>query len=113
MSSRISAGYRFVPEIELWVGEVSSRYGIIEIVINGDSSAPAERDLAAVEAYMAHTRENIERLRSRLPISFLWRPIRLAPNEGGKMAVQFRQALFGRLEMLFDDCAAQQMTREG
>ena len=39
--------------------------------------------------------KNVSKLRSRLFLSFLFRPVRLSPNKRGKVGVQFRNILTG------------------
>ena len=104
MSTTATSRFRYAHE--LWLGEVPSAFGTIEIVLDGTPERPDEKHLAAIDAFMLHAGESINRLRQRLPLSFLWRPIRFAPNSEGKVGVQFRHRLTGRMEMLFDDYAA-------
>lgn len=87
----------------LWLGAVPSRYGAIELVLDGTPESPNEQQVAAIRAFMPHAGETIERLRRRLPLSFLWRPVRLAPNNENRVGVQFQHRIFNRRELLFDD----------
>src|SRR5258708_39588839 len=64
----------------LWLGAVPSQYGAIELILDGTPESPKEQHVAAIQTFMPHAGEIIERLRRRLPLSFLWRPVRLAPT---------------------------------
>jgi hypothetical protein len=96
-----ATGLRFVDGI--WLGMIPSRYGAIELVLDGTPEAPNEHHLAAIQAFMPKAGEAIERLRRRLPLSFLWRPVRLAPNSQNRIGVQFQRRIFYGQEMLFAD----------
>lgn len=87
----------------LWLGAVPSRYGPIELVLDGTPESPNEQHVAAIQAFMPQAGEIIEGLRRRLPLSFLWRPVRLAPNNKNRVGVQFQQRIFNRRELLFAD----------
>jgi hypothetical protein len=84
----------------LWHGEVPSRYGAIELVLAGTAEAPDDGHLAAIQAFMPHAVETIERLRRRLPLSFLWRPVRLTANRENQVGVQFQRRIFERRALL-------------
>jgi hypothetical protein len=96
-----SAGLTFVGG--LWLGAVPSRYGMIELVLAGTPEAPDEQHLAAIQAFMPHASETIERLRRRFALPFLWHPVRLAPNNQNRVGVQFQRRIFSRREILFAD----------
>jgi hypothetical protein len=95
------AGLRFVDG--LWLGVIPSRYGAIELVLDGTPDAPNAHHVAAIQAFMPTAGEAIERLRRRLPLSFLWRPVRLAPNNQNRVGVQFQRRIFSAREILFAD----------
>jgi hypothetical protein len=80
----------------LWFGEVSSKaYGTLEAVLDGTKESPDPVQAEALRRFTANIDENVKKLRSRLMLSFLFRPIRLAPNKRGKVGVQFRNILTG------------------
>lgn len=87
----------------LWIGTIPSVYGDIELVLDGTPDGPRASHLAAIKGFMPQAGEAIERLRRRLPLSFLWRPIRLAPNDQDRVGVQFQRRLFSRREIVFAD----------
>ena len=84
----------------LWFAEVPSKaYGTIEAVLDPSANAPKESpDPMQAEALRRFTKDidaNVNKLRSRLFLSFLFRPVCLAPNKKGKVAVKFRNILTG------------------
>jgi hypothetical protein len=85
----------------LWLGAVPSPYGPIEIVLDGTPQAPDENMVAAIQTFMTHVGEIIERLRHRLPIAFLWKPVRLAVNNKNRVGVQFQHRILNRRKLLF------------
>ena len=71
----------------LWFGEVPSKaYGTLEAVLDGTKESPDPVQAEALRRFTANIDENVKKLRSRLILSFLFRPIRLAPNKRGKSA---------------------------
>jgi hypothetical protein len=80
----------------LWFGDVPSKaYGSLEAVLDGTKESPDPVQAEALRRFTANIDENVNKLRSRLLLSFLFRPIRLAPNKRGKVGVQFRNILTG------------------
>jgi hypothetical protein len=90
----------------LWLGTVPTRYGEVELVLDGTPDTPAQQQVAAIQAFMPQAGEMIHRLRRRLPVPFLWRPVRLAPNDKNQVGVQFQHRIFNRRELLFADDTA-------
>jgi len=87
----------------LWLGAVPSRYGPIELILDGTLESPKEQHVAAIQAFMPHAGEVVERLRRRLPLSFLWRPVRFAVNNENRVGVQFQHRISKRKELFFAD----------
>ena len=87
----------------LWLGTVPTRFGLIELVLDGTEDAPCQGHLNVVQQFMPNADATIERLRRCLPWSFLWRPIRLAPNNENRLGIQFQHRVFNRRELLFAD----------
>jgi hypothetical protein len=82
----------------LWFAEIPSKsYGTIEAVLDPSADAPKDSpDPMQAEALRRFTKDidkNVNKLRSRLFLSFLFRPVCLAPNKRGKVAVKFRSIL--------------------
>ena len=80
----------------LWFGDVPSKtYGNLEAVLDGTKDAPDPLQAEALRRFTQNIDANVNKLRSRLFLSFLFRPVRLAPNKKGKVGVQFRNILTG------------------
>ena len=84
----------------LWFAEVPSKaYGKIEAVLDPSSNDPKESpDPMQAEALRRFTKDidtNVNKVRSKLFLSFLFRPVCLAPNKKGKIAVKFKNILTG------------------
>jgi hypothetical protein len=87
----------------LWLGRIPSSYGDLELIMGGDASGPQDEQRAAVDAFLQRAETIIERLRRKLSLPFLWRPIRIAPNNQGRVGVQFQHRVMNRRELLFAD----------
>jgi hypothetical protein len=80
----------------LWFAEVQSKsYGTLEAVLDGSKEAPDPLQAEALRRFTKNIDENVNKLRRRLLLPFLFRPVRLAPNSRGKVGVQFRNILTG------------------
>jgi hypothetical protein len=102
-SVEVDASVGLVFSNGVWRGTMPSVYGEIEFVLDGTPDVPKASHLDAIKAFMPTAGATIERLRRRLPLAFLWRPIRLAPNNQDRVGVQFQRRLFSRREILFAD----------
>jgi hypothetical protein len=80
----------------LWFGEVKSKsFGTLEAILDGSKESPDPVQAEALRRFTQNIDENVNKLRKRLVLSFLFRPVRLSPNKRGKMGVQFRNILTG------------------
>jgi hypothetical protein len=80
----------------LWFVEIPSKsFGTLEAVLDGSKDEPDPLQAEALRRFTANIDENVNKLRSRLLLSFLFRPVRLSPNKKGKVGVQFRNILTG------------------
>ncbi len=80
----------------LWFGEVASKtYGNLDVVLDGSKDEPDPMQAEALRRFTKNIDDNVNKLRSRLFLSFLFRPVRIAPNKRGKVGVQFRNILTG------------------
>ena len=92
----------------LWVAHVPTSYGHIELLC-GEGGTPDKRILALVERFVDGGVDHIAAIRRdvfRMPI--LWRPIRFAVNNEGRLALQFKHRITGKQEGMFfadDHCA--------
>src|SRR5438874_1945880 len=89
-------GYPLSNRKGLWFAEIPSKnYGTLEAVLDGSRESPDAMQAEALRRFTKDIDKNVNKLRSRLLFSFLFRPIRLAPNKKGKVGVQFRNILTG------------------
>ena len=80
----------------LWFADIpSKKFGNLEAVLDGSKEAPDPMQAEALRRFTKNIDDNVNKLRSRLLLSFLFRPVRLAPNKRGKVGVQFRNILTG------------------
>ena len=80
----------------LWFGEIPSKtFGTLEAVLDGSKDAPDPLQAEALRRFTSDIDKNVTKLRSRLFLSFLFKPVRLAPNKKGRVGVQFRNILTG------------------
>jgi hypothetical protein len=84
----------------LWLGRLETRFGPIELILEGTLEAPDPAQQAALEAFLPTAVATIERLRRKLACGFLYRPIRLAVNTQNRVGVQFRNRLTGNQSQL-------------
>lgn len=84
----------------LWFAEVESpAFGVLEAVMDPSKEAPGEApdpvQLEALRRFVKDLDKNLYKLRGRLLVPFLFRPVRLVPNSRGRVGVQFRNILTG------------------
>jgi hypothetical protein len=79
----------------LWLGAVSSRFGLVEVLFGGSVNQPDEQDIAAFRRFSVALDENIAKLRKQIGCSFLYRPIRIAVNNEKRVGVQFQNRITG------------------
>jgi hypothetical protein len=95
---------RIVDCDELWVAELSTPYGIIELLC-GEEEQPDIRTLILIEHFFSGGDDHLAVIRRsvfRFPI--IWHPIRLAINDQGRLGVQFRNRITGsQVGMFFAD----------
>jgi len=96
MSAAEINGYPLTNRKGLWFAEFSSKsYGTLEAVLDGSREQPDPMQAEALRRFTKNIDENVNKLRSRLFLSFLFRPVRLSPNKKGRVGVQFRNILTG------------------
>lgn len=93
--------YRLGP---LWIADLRTRYGRMEYLC-GQADEPDIRSLLFLEAFMSDGIDHIGEVRaSAVSIPMLWRPIRLAVNNEGRMGLQFMNRMTGKqIGMFFAD----------
>lgn len=88
----------------LWIAHVPTIYGYMELLC-GEEVSPDEDILALVTQFLEGETDHIAVTRKnvfRIPI--LWRPIRFAVNNEGRLGLQFKHRITGRqVGMYFAD----------
>lgn len=79
----------------IWVGMTATKYGLMELVLDGTKDAPKEGHVVAVRRFLAGLEEAVAKMRQNIPWGFLYRPIRIAPNNEDRVGIQFRHRLTG------------------
>jgi hypothetical protein len=88
----------------LWIARVPTVYGHMELLC-GEGDRPDIRALMLVEHFLGDGVDHIAAVRgSALSMAFLWRPIRFAINNEGRLGLQFKHRLTGgQAGMFFAD----------
>jgi hypothetical protein len=87
----------------VWVAAMPTRYGIVELMVDGTPEKPDERQTAALVPFLARATEITETQRRKLRFGFLYRLIRVAVNQEGRVGLQFRNRLTGSQPLLLVD----------
>ncbi len=87
----------------LWLGAVSTKFGIVEVFFSGSEAGPDEKQVQAYRRFAEHLDANVARLRKKIFVGFLWHPIRIAINMENRVGVQFRNRLTGNQGKLILD----------
>ena len=103
MTDQIDASSNLQFHDGVWLGVIPSAHGPLELVLDGTDSAPDGQHVAAIQRFMPTAHDTIERLRRRLPLAFLWRPVRLAVNQQNRVGVQFQRRIVTAMRLLFAD----------
>ncbi len=99
----VNSSLKFERTHGVWVAVIPTRYGTVEIVADGTDSAPDEKQMLALDPFFARASEITEATKKKLRFSFLYRLIRVAPNQHGRVGLQFRNRLTGSQPLLFID----------
>src|SRR5262245_5496273 len=77
----------------LWVGAVSTKFGLVEVLFGGSEAGPDEEQVQAYRRFAEDLDGSIARLKMQICFGFLWHPIRIAINDENRVGVQFRNRL--------------------
>lgn len=99
----VDASTHLVFEHGVWLGVIPTPYGPMELVIDGTADAPNAEQIAAIQTFLPQAHSIIPKLHRKFSLRFLWRLIRLAPNNQNRVGVQFQHRIFNRREILFAD----------
>lgn len=96
------ADIEFHAEGRLWIGSLLSRFGTMQVLLDGTKDAPNADQARAFEEFAKNLHENLIEVRRRLQFRLLWRPIRIAVNDQNRVGLQFRNKITGKqIGMLF------------
>jgi len=85
----------------LWIGSVQTSYGIMEFFA-GQGSQPDIQKLLFLDKFLNNPIDYIKDIRSSVfSFPILWRPIRCAVNNEGRMGLQFKNRITGKQVGLF------------
>jgi len=90
-------------EHKLWLGFVPTKFGPVEVVVDGTPESPDEQELAALRGFLANSTENILNRRKYLRLGFLYKPARLALLHKKEVGVQFYQMFTRKLKMVLEN----------
>jgi len=80
---------------------VPTKYGHLELLC-GEGDEPDEKILALVERFLDGGVDHIAAVRRNVfTIPPLWRPIRIAVNNEGRIGLQFKHRITGKQEGMF------------
>lgn len=86
-----------------WIAAVSTRYGVVEVMVGGTGAEPDDRQLVVLKPFFARATEITESTKKKIPFSFLYRLIRVTVNPQDKVGLQFRNRLTGSQPLIFLD----------
>jgi len=95
MTDFVDTKFRFEYVSEgLWVARTPSVWGMIEIVVGGGEDQPDQKKLEALEPFFVEAYARIIDLRRKNGLGRLYRPVRIAVNDAGRVGVQFQHRIF-------------------
>jgi hypothetical protein len=77
----------------LWLGTLPTRFGEVEVMLNGTAECPDDGDVAALQRFAAALDVNLGRLRKNIRFALFHHPIRIAVNTEHRVGIQFRNWL--------------------
>ena len=85
----------------LWIAHVPTTYGNVELLC-GEGVSPDMRTVILVERFLDCAVDYVGAIRrSAFGIPILWRPIRFAINNEGRLGLQFKHRITGRQDGMF------------
>jgi hypothetical protein len=85
-------------ESGLWLAEVTTKLGIVEVFVDGSPEEPNRAQVEALRRFLLSSEESMTRLRRRLRFSVLYRPIRIAVTMENRVGIQFQNKITGARE---------------
>ena len=97
-------GAQFRSEGMMWLGDLCSDFGHLEVMLDGTPEAPSPKHVEAYRKFSINLMVNLRKVRRQLRLPFLYRPFRIAPNIENRVGVQFKNKITGKqVQMLFWD----------
>lgn len=88
-------------QVGLWVAHAPTRYGDMELLC-GEGDKPDEQTLALAEQFLGRGVDYIAAIRRQVfKMPILWRPIRLAVNNEGRLGLQFKHRITGKQKGMY------------
>ena len=85
----------------LWLAHVPTAYGYIELLC-GEGASPDEDVMDLISLFLNGSADHIATVRkSVFKFPMLWRPIRFAVNNEGRLGLQFKNRLTGRQDGMY------------
>jgi hypothetical protein len=90
-----------VRDRRLWIAHLPTAYGRMELLC-GSGDEPDFQSLVLIERFLGGAKDHIgEVRRSAFRLPRLWRPIRFAINNDGRLGLQFKHRVTGKQDVLF------------
>jgi hypothetical protein len=92
---------QIVQSRRLWIAHLSTAYGHMEVLC-GEGNEPDLQSIKLIEQFFSSPKDHIAEIRRsafRLPL--LWRPIRFAINNEGRLGLQFKNRVTGKQDAFF------------
>lgn len=96
-------GARFKRQGLMWIGDLVSDFGRLEVLLDGTPEAPSPGHVAAFKKFSANLRDNLRQVRRHIKLPFLYEPFRIAPNLENRVGIQFRNRITGKQMMMYWD----------
>ena len=90
------AGAQFNNEEGLWIAQISTDLGSMEVMLDGDDGGPSVGHADAFQRFAQDLKDNLLQVRKQVSMGFLYSPIRIAPNNENRVGVQFKNKITGK-----------------
>lgn len=85
----------------LWIAHLPTSFGSVELLC-GEGDTPDLQEIKLAEQFLNATEDRLVTVRrSVFALPWLWRPIRLAVNDEGRLGIQFRNRMTGSQRGMF------------
>ena len=92
---------KIIRDNRLWIAHLFTHFGHSELLC-GSGDTPELRDILLTEQFLTAADDHLGQIReSAFRIPWLWRPIRFAVNDQGRLGVQFKNRVTGKQRGMF------------